>query len=97
MTPVSSDQHRVAVLATTAQNDLLCLQLLSVSSSGKPVVMGTHLMNVNTESATAPVTSESSKWRCCCSKFGEVLLFSGNEQAFIWSLTPGMYAAIQSK
>ena len=87
---VSAEQHRLAVLATTSKNGVLGLQLLSVSGNGKPIVMGSYLVIAGTDSDTAQATKQSSsKWHCCCSKYGKVLLHKENGPAYVWSLSKG--------
>ena len=93
---VSADQHRIAVLATTSQNGMLGLQLLSVSGTGKPIVMGSHVAITGTGSDTAQAEKQSGRWYCCCSKYGEVLLHKGNGAAYVWSLSKGMQAVLRT-
>lgn len=91
---VSAEQHRIAVLATTSKNGVLGLQVLSVSGNQKPIVMGSYLVLAGTGSDTAQSIKQSSKWHCCCSKYGKVLLHKENGPAYIWSLSKGVQAVL---
>lgn len=88
--PISSDQQKVAVLASTTQPGRLCLQLLSVCDNAQPVVMGTYAVTVDISPPAASSVADSSTWRCCYSKYGQVLMYmEKGSSAFVWSLTTG--------
>ena len=101
VTPISNSQHKIAVLASTPPSGVLALQLLSISNIGKPLVTGTHLVTASlgttASSATTQAITDSGKWRCCYSKYGEVLLHKENGPAFIWSLSQGIHASSRSQ
>ena len=93
---ISPTQQKIAVLAVATDqlmgtenvggncdHAVLGLQLLSVSCSDAPVVMGTYKVDVTSSREQA---DSSRRWRCCYSKYGEVLLHREKGNAHVWRL-----------
>lgn len=86
---MSGNRHNVAVLAT-ASDGTVALQLLSVSLKAKPEELSTHIMNLG-EDRDMQGSGKASKWSCCCSRQGEVLIWREGGSAYKWTLLTGLY------
>lgn len=87
ITNISTIQRKIAVLAADGTGPL-GLQLLSVTNLDAPIVMGTHALTVTASDVTEG-SKVSSRWHCCYSKYGEVLLHRERGSAFVWRLSEG--------
>ena len=84
---MSSNRQNVAVLASASDGDLP-LQLLSVSPDSKPEELSTHELDLG-QDARAEGSKKGSKWQCCCSRHGEVLIWRQGGSAHRWTLQKG--------
>ena len=87
---MSSNRQNIAVLANAADGTL-ALQLLSVSPDSKPEELSTHVIDLGHE-ARAEGSKKGSKWCCCLSRHGEVMLWRQGGTAHRWTLQKGQVA-----
>ena len=84
---MSGSRHNVAVLASMSGGAVV-LQLLSVSTKGRPEEISTHLLQLSSESGTER-SPPGSKWCCCCGRYNEVLIWKQGGALFKWTLQTG--------
>ena len=86
---MSSNKQNIAVLAYAA-GGTLALQLLSVSPDSKEE-LETHAIELGHETR-AEGSKKGSKWCCCLSRHGEVMIWRQGGTAHRWTLQKGLPA-----
>ena len=84
---MSGSRHNVAVLASMPGHTVL-LQLLSVSTKGRPEEISTHVLQLSSN-AGAKLSPEGGRWCCCCGRFNEVLIWRQGGTLYKWTLPTG--------
>lgn len=84
---MSGSRQNVAVLASMV-GDAVVLQLLSVSTKGRPEEISTHLLQLSSVAGNK-LSSHGSKWCCCCGRYNEVLIWKQDGPLYKWTLQTG--------
>ncbi|KAL3138478.1 hypothetical protein ABBQ32_006268 [Trebouxia sp. C0010 RCD-2024] len=84
---MSGSRHNAAVLASMS-GDAVVLQLLSVTTKGRPEELSTHLLQLSSESGIKR-SPPGSKWCCCCGRYNEVLIWKQGGALYKWTLQTG--------
>lgn len=85
---MSGSRHNAAVLASMS-GDAVVLQLLSVTTKGRPEELSTHLLQLSSESGIKR-SPPGSKWCCCCGRYNEVLIWKQGGALYKWTLQTGI-------